>query len=113
MLDAGGLRHNLLCHNGLRNSHTFPMFSAGRGVFRFRVLRPANQTEGRSRLQPTVGSRSDWLLASLRVTPGTDCNWISFLWQPLHLNLWYREKDRVVVEALIRDLQENYGKWAG
>jgi hypothetical protein len=30
--------------------------------------------------------------------------------QPLHLNLWFRDADKAVVQSLIRELEERYGK---
>lgn len=33
--------------------------------------------------------------------------------QPLHLNVWFREADKGVVQTLIRELEERYGKQAG
>lgn len=30
--------------------------------------------------------------------------------QPLHLNIWFRDTDRGVVQSLVRELEERYGK---
>jgi hypothetical protein len=30
--------------------------------------------------------------------------------QPLHLNIWFRDSDQGVVQAMIRELEEKYGK---
>ena len=30
--------------------------------------------------------------------------------QPLHLNIWFRETDQAVVQTLVRELEERYGK---